>query len=831
MQTIYDYKRDILKHLKATSRNTIHEIKKNIHINNYQEHSNFLEALYLLELEGKIYNIRKGNYELFNKDKYKIDKIIKENNKLYLKSSMEELTNNITKGKEVLENDIVIITKDSKEIKNILKRDLNNFLHLLEEKLKKEPLTFKKIKKLAVARNKDTITLLKEALRSLEEQGKIYLENNSYTNWKDNLTLTKIELDHLGKPYFIIDGKRHFPRQDELNGAMQEDLIAVSKKGKHIVKIIKRNIKTTILEVVEIDGVKTIEPILIPNIGRINVRISSIDMKKLNIGDRITANITLEKNEDGIFEANYIDTIGNIKDEDIDLISLATKYGFSPFFSEEILKEANKLPTSVSSKEIEKRYDLRKHKIFTIDCDNTKDIDDAVSIYINEQNNYVLGVHIADVAHYIKRNSLLDKEAYTRGLSTYPANTVIPAFPPSISNGICSLNKGEDRLTKSCFMEISKEGELLNYDLVDSVINSKLKMSYSKVNKLLLEDEYNEEYAPFIEDLKLMEELSNILTKKRFAEGMLSLDEEEIEFIQNEDGTIIDISNKTNGKAGKIIENFMIMYNQCESFYLNYIIGTSINRIHETPSIEMIEKALLKLNSLGYDVKLENNSSLNKSLQEILLKYQDKRDYSIISNIILRSLPKAIYSPYLEGHFGLGLKYYTHSTSPIRRYPDLKAQQIIDDFRNNKKENIESIDQLVEICNHCSFKEQQADLFEKEVELLKILKYVNRHLGKTYYGIVTDITDDKAYIKTVTKIPGYITYDDISNITYSKTKNCLRNDKDQVILKVGDFIQTEAISVDNKALKVHFEFIKNLTLEEQNQKGATALRKTYIKKI
>ena len=301
-----------------------------------------------------------------------------------------------------------------------------------------------------------------------------FLTENNYdlaigTHLFPCLALTKLKTDSNNKLYFELDNKRYYKEGEELNNALDGDIIAVTRKGKHIVKIIERTKEELILEVVEIDGVKQLEPILLPGKGKIKARISSNDMKHLNIGDRIKARISLEET-DGVYEADYISTIGNIKDNDIDMISIVTKHGFNIEFSEEALKEARDIPQTININDYKNRYDFTKRfKTFTIDCDNTKDIDDAVSITKNENGNYVLAVHIAHVSHYVKRGSALNKEAYERALSAYPANSVIPMLPKELSNGICSLNPNTKRLTRTCIMEISPRGELLNYNFANSI--------------------------------------------------------------------------------------------------------------------------------------------------------------------------------------------------------------------------------------------------------------------------------------------------------------------------------------------------------------------------
>lgn len=831
MKTIFDYQKEIIEELKNNEYLTIHELQKRIEIPSYQERSNFLEALYNLELKEGIYNISKGTYKLFPKDLYKVDYVIPVSKGLYLRRSEVTIDETLNKEKIILPDDIVIVTnEENPKIQRTIGRSMYFFKDYLLKELKQRNLTYKHIKHLAIARNHQKITELKDLLHNLEKEGKIYYQNKTFEKWPGSLALTILKIDD-NKLYFELDGKRYYKEGEELNNAIEGDIIAVSKKGKHIVKIIERTKEELILEVVEIDGIKQLEPILLPGKGKIKVRISSTDMKRINVGDRIKVRMSLDKT-DGVYEADYINTIGNIKDNDIDLISIATKHGFNIEFSDGALREARNISQTVNINDYKDRYNFTKRfKTFTIDCDNTKDMDDAVSIMKDEKDNYILAVHIAHVSHYVKRASALNKDAYERALSAYPANSVIPNLPPELSNGICSLNPNVPRLTRTCIMEISKTGELLNYKFVNSIIESKKKMSYSEVNKVLDEGIVDDEYLPFLNDLAIFKELSDILTLKRKSEGMLTFIEHENNFIEDEDGNIISIEEKNNGTAGKMIENAMILYNHCESSYLNFIIGTSINRVHDAPDQDKLMDAVDKIHNLGYNLPKIGSMTTAQYIQTILNMYQNENDYPIISDIILKALPRAHYSTYPTGHFGLGLDYYTHSTSPIRRYPDLKAQQIIDSYEQGKLYEIEDNNTLEAICEHCSMKEQEAEALEREVELVKMLKYVERHKDKNYYGIITDIDNERAYLKTMTNIPGYIEYQDLEDIRFIKSKRYLKDEKDNIILKIGNLVKVVTHNTDHKELLVNFDFIKNITLEQQNKKGATALRKSYVKKL
>lgn len=834
MKTIYEYKKAIMSFMEENKACGFKSLHDSVKVTNYEERGNFLEALSLLEIEGKIYNPKKSLYKLFPTDTHKIDQIIKTDDGYQLKNAKIKVQKEMSK-EQILDKDIVIITKDSASdnivIKKIIKRDITSFKDYLVKTLTKKSLNYKQIKRLAVAKSKEDILEIINLLKKLEKEGKIYKANNTYQSFPKNLVLTKIELDNKGRAYYTVDGRIIYPEGDELKGALPQDIIAVTKKGKHIEKIVTRQMSHLVLEVVEVDGIKQLEPVLLPSNEKIKVRISSIDMKKLAVGDRILADVSLAKSDD-YYEADFLDKIGRIDDADIDIISIALKYGFNLKFSDNAITEAENLNQEVLADEMINRYDFTKRFLtFTIDCDNTKDMDDAVSILKTSDNHYILGVHIADVAHYVKRGSNLDLEAYERGLSAYPANKVIPMLPHLLSNGICSLNPNTKRLTKSIIMELNENGELLEYKLVNSVIESKKKMSYSAVNKILETGNIDEDYLPFYDSLKLMDELSTKITKIREQEGMLNFKDDETSVIEDSHGNVINLEEKDNGLAGKIIENFMIMANYCADLYLNFTIGSTIHRVHPSPDIRKLSEAEEKLTNLGFDLPKKETMDNATYLQVILDKYKNTPAYQIVSDTLLQALPRARYSPYPLGHYGLGLNYYSHFTSPIRRYPDLKVQQIIDSYLTNNLKDIETEDQLESICDHASFKERQADLLEKEVLKVKMMDYVDRHKDKLYYATVTNIDKNRAYLKTLTNIPGYFEYQPSDDIHYIKSRNYIKNSDDQVILKVGDFIQVEGIEANRRELKAHFAFLKNITLEQQNKKGAHLLSENNQKKL
>ena len=834
MKTMYDFKRKIMYYIGVEGTISFKDLYTKVDIKNYQERSNFLEALYDLQITKKVFNSKKYSYRKFPSDIYDIDKVIKKDNELVLANRKLNITDEINNGITLLEDDLVIIDLVSKEkpvITKVLKREITSFIPYLLKELEQKELTYSQIKRLAVARNKEAIIALKKALNELERAGKLIKVNNSYKKWPKLLTLTKLELDKKGRAFYKIGDKKIYPVGDELKGAMQQDILAVTRKGKHIEKIISRNMPYLVAEVIEKDGVKELTPVLLPSKEKVKIRIASSNMKNLAPGDRILVNVSLIKNDD-VYEADFVNKLGRVDDPNIDIISIAAKYGCVSGFDDSVMMEANNIAQYVSKDELANRYDFSNNLLtFTIDCDSTKDMDDAVSLIKDENNHYILGVHIADVAHYVKDKSLLDKVAKERAFSVYPANSVIPLLPHILSNGICSLNPNVKRLTKSIIMELDENGELLSYKLVNSAITSRKKMAYSKVNKILENKEIPEDYLPFVDNLKLMEELSDKLTAIREKEGMLDFNEEEVAIIEDEAGAVIDFEEKDNGKAGKIIENYMILANYCAALYLNFTVGHSINRVHEAPETKKLDQVKEKLASIGISFPKDKDIEPANFLQIVLEEYKDKSEYKVVSEILLKALPRANYSPFPLGHFGLGLDYYSHFTSPIRRYPDLKIHQMIDNYFANGKDFIGNDDELIEICEHCSFKEMQADLLENEVTKVKMMDYVDRHREKIYHGTITGIDSERAYLETTTNIPGYFEYEQSDNVKFIRTRNYIKNKDEQVILKIGDNVEVEGLGADRKELQAHFGFIKNLTLEQENKKGAGALKNQYVKKM
>ena len=554
----------------------------------------------------------------------------------------------------------------------------------------------------------------------------------------------------------------------------------------------------------------------------VNMEINVVNNKNLVDGMRVMIDISLEKTNNK-YNGKIVSILGHKDDPEIDVKTIISNNGIIVDFKDEVLNEANKINTYVTEEEIENRIknggiDLRSETIFTIDGDNTKDIDDAVSIKKKENGNYILGVHIADVSYYVKENSYLDIEARERSTSIYPYNYVIPMLPHIISNGICSLNPNVDRLALSCIMEIDQEGKIIDYKIVDTIINSKMKMSYKKINDIFESDIKYEEYKPYIKDLKTMLELSEILNKRKIKRGYINFGDNDIEFDDNK-GIPINISKRNRGKAEKMIENFMLAANETTSSFYYFLGIPGIYRNHPSPDMDSIKEIL---NLLNLHIHISNNSNTSKSLQNIINKIKSYDSSDIYSELLLQSMKRAYYSPKNIGHFGLALENYTHFTSPIRRYPDLETHRVIRKVRDN----ILNIDtqklykKLTEICINSSYKERLADKVEKEVNQYKMAEYMESHINEIFNCYIYYISGHGISLKTENGIVGKINPENIISLgfRYNDENKTYINNQNDTILHIGDKIEATLKYANKEQNKIEFNYNNKIDAKANKNK-------------
>ena len=662
-------------------------------------------------------------------------------------------------------------------------------------------LTLKEIQKKV---NLDLETLV-TILKSLEEKGIIMEVDNCYQLLPNNYTVKEIKGLKNGYGVFYLNNERYTIHQLDLNGALYNDLcLFVFDKITHrakVKKILKRANDLLVVEVKD-DKLK-----VYGNNLDYQVKVPSNETKKTVEGNRLLVKIN---NECGNLEGHIVDIIGHKDDPDIDLKQIALSKSFALDFSLEAKQELENIPYEVKEDELNNRLDLRDKLIYTIDNDHTKDMDDAISIEINDNGNYILGVHIADVSHYVKYKSALFDEAFKRGNSLYMLNSVIPMLPKYLSNGICSLNPHVDRLTKSCIMEIDKNGNIIDYKIVNSVINSKKKMSYSKVNQILEKGIIPEDYLPFVDNLKLAEQLSNILSKKSFNRGYIDFQSNDLEVVLDEKNKPLEFIMPKQATAEKIIENFMLQAN--ETVASNYCWYPFIYRIHEMPDEEVLNEVFSFLKKIGCKIPYIKNYTNPKTIQGILKSLINDPNFKIISKFILMGMKKARYSEENTGHFALAYDKYTHFTSPIRRLCDLIVHYLIDmyDNPNLSMEELNELEALLkEASIQASYKERKADEAEDEANMMKMAEYMEDHIGEIFQGKITNITSSKVLVET-NNIVGTVRFSDIAGdfFIFNKDKFILVGKSSKRILKIGDAIKLKVLNASKEMRTIDFEICK-----------------------
>ena len=464
-------------------------------------------------------------------------------------------------------------------------------------------------------------------------------------------------------------------------------------------------------------------------------------------GDKVVVEITdygdsvSGKNPEG----KVREIIGNINDPGVDILAIVKGYEIPSEFPERVMNQAMRTADEVSEADMLGRRDLRDVQMVTIDGEESKDLDDAVSVSVDEEGFYHLGVHIADVANYVQEGSALDREALKRGTSVYLVDRVIPMLPHKLSNGICSLNHGEDRLAMSCLMKINSKGEIVDHEIVESVINVDERMTYTSVGKIIVDndEEEKEKYAALVPMFEQMYELAKILKKRRSDRGAIEFDSVEAKIKLDSEGNPVSIEKEERGPANELIEDFMLAANETVAQHFYWMSVPFVYRTHEQPSEAKIDTLTNFIRGFGYHLNIRQDEIRPMEIQKLLTKIEGSREESIISRVALRSMMQAKYTTECVGHFGLALQYYCHFTSPIRRYPDLQIHRIIKDSirgRLDEKKLAHYAEILPDVAKHCSDTERRADDAERDTDKLKKTQYMEQHIGEVYEGVVSGVT-------------------------------------------------------------------------------------------
>ena len=624
----------------------------------------------------------------------------------------------------------------------------------------------------------EEIPYLPEVLSKLIRDLKVRLTNKGkYTKFDDkSQKIGTFVANRRGFGFVIIDGeeKDYYISNDNVSGAINGDevVIKVLDEGRHeaaILRVNQRNLNNMLVgEFYKKDDKSFLR--LDDDKLNIIVEIPEEDAKGAVPGHKVVVKVENKIEKSNYYQGKIIRILGHKDDPGVDILSIAARYQINDVFPEGVISELKSIPDEVSKSELKGRRDLTNEVIFTIDGDDTKDIDDAISIKKLDNGNYLLGVHIADVSHYVKEGTALGDEAYARGTSSYLANTVIPMLPHQLSNGICSLNPNVIRLTLSCVMEIDDKGKLIDSEIFESYIKSRKQMTYKNVNKILNENVIPEGYEEFVSDLRLMAELSKIIRKHKLEKGYIDFDVPEPKIITDENGKAIDIQKRVQDTGENLIEDFMIMANETVASTISYMDLPFIYRVHGLPDEEKIRSFLSFINILGYKVNANLKNITPKTIQNILGQLKDKKEYNVLSSMLLRSMQKAVYDSVNIGHFGLASKFYTHFTSPIRRFPDLTVHRLLRTYLFNHNIDNQTIDYynstLPEIAKHSSEREMAATQCERDVDDMKMAEYMEDHIGEVYKGIVSTVTNYGIYVELPNLVEGMIKIDQLDDDYY-----------------------------------------------------------------
>ena len=681
----------------------------------------------------------------------------------------------------------------------------------------------------------EEITMMMNTLNELESDLTIYHTNkDKYIDFEySHLKKGKLDLNDKGYGFVVLkDEPDIYIDAKNINHATDGDLVIAevisktsgAKKEGRILRIAKRSYGPLIGEFVNQGG----KPTIIPNDKKFKQKVvlTKESTKDCVEGHIVVVDVIKELDRNTVL-GEITTIIGHKNDAGVDIEAIIYKHMFSPKFPDEVLEEVEKIPNEVRLEDKKGRRDLTDLTIFTIDGLDTKDIDDAISIKKLKNGNYELGVHIADVSYYVKPGTKLYDEAYERGTSVYLVDRVVPMLPHKLSNGICSLNPGVERLAQSCVMEINSKGKVVSHDIFESVIKSRKQMNYRDVNKWLDEKIVVDGYEEFTSDLTLMKELADILRKQRSIRGAIDFDTDEAKIIADDTGKPIDVVLRERASGEKMIEDFMIAANETVASHIFYMSLPFVYRVHGTPKEEKVNDFLNFVSSLGY--KITGKVDINKpySIQKVLDQLRTKKEYKILSSLMLRAMQKAVYQTDNIGHFGLASKIYTHFTSPIRRFPDTTVHRLLRTYLYENDESKKTIDYFKEylpvLTEHASLKERDAIDCEREVEDMKMAEYMMDHIGEEYTGMISGVTSFGMFVSLPNMIEGLVHISDIEGDYYNfdETTMSLVGQKHKKRYRIGDEVTVIVKSASKEESFIDFVLKKEEDKNDEEKENTT----------
>lgn len=606
-----------------------------------------------------------------------------------------------------------------------------------------------------------------------------------------------------------------YANKGEVSKALDGDQVlakSIHNKDKsvecEIIRILKHS-KQTIVGVIKKRDGKTW---FLPDTPMIDRTFKITNTKDFKLVNDTKVQIYIDKFSNPL-QCSILQILGHKYDPGIDILSILLDHDIEPTFPKGVMKEVNKIEEEISEADKEGRLDLTNELTITIDGDDSKDLDDAIHVK-KIDGGYQLGVHIADVSHYVVANSEIDKEAYLRGTSVYVVDRVVPMLPHALSNGICSLNPKVERLTLSCIMDIDEQGRVFNYQIAPSFIKTKERMTYKNVNRMLAKDDKMcQRYSNIFDMIQLMEALSLIIRKKRHEQGNIDFNTRESKIIVDRKGKVKDIVLRERGESEQIIEDFMISANECVAAHVKFMDLPSIYRVHETPEPKKIREFAGVANSLGFKFKADVNHVYPKQLQQLLEKAEDSPSFPVLSTYMLRSMRKARYDVNCLGHFGLALDEYTHFTSPIRRYPDLIVHRMLRKYFFQADTNVNTMNKDIEWIEdaaiHTSKRERNAVEAERDVDDMKKCEYMEKYIGSKFDGVISSVTKFGLFIELENTVEGLV---HISNMKdeyyrYEEVSKTLIGENSKNVYRMGQKVRVKVIDASRFKKQIDFEII------------------------
>jgi ribonuclease R len=665
-----------------------------------------------------------------------------------------------------------------------------------------------------------------KALVSLEEDGLVVRTRSNRYGVPEKMNLVRGKVTGHSKGFAFVVPEDPvlddiFIPPSELKNAMHGDTVLVrvnphasgARKEGTIVRIIERGVTEIVGTYTESknfgfvipDDKKIVNDIFIPK----HAANGAVE------GHKVVVRLTTYPEGRISAEGEIIQILGHKNDPGVDILSIIYKHGLPMQFPEEVIAHANSIPDTISAEDLQDRRDLRDQLIVTIDGADAKDLDDAVTVTKLENGHYKLGVHIADVSHYVTEGSPIDREANERGTSVYLVDRVIPMIPHRLSNGICSLNPKVDRLTLSCEMEINERGDIVSHEIFQSVIRTAERMTYSDVNKILVDrdEELRKKYEPLVPMFELMAELADILRTKRMNRGAIDFDFKEAKVLVDESGKPYDVILRERSVAERLIEEFMLAANETVAEHFHWMNVPFIYRVHEDPKPEKLQRFLEFITNFGYVVKGTGNQIHPRALQEILEAVRGEPEEMVVSTVMLRSMKQARYDAESLGHYGLSTEFYTHFTSPIRRYPDLIVHRLIRTYLINGKIDNQTqqkwAEQLPDIAEHASNMERRAVEAERETDDLKKTEFMEDKIGMEFDGIISSVTNFGLFVELPNTIEGlvHVSYLTDDYYRYDEHHYAMIGERTGKMYRIGDEITVRVINVNKEERIVDFEIV------------------------